>query len=109
MNLNDAEFVEAFSQFVRRGGRWRNYEPSALVGQWSDFVASCVEGFQGEAAEDYFNELTSRGELEKAINAPELAYFPQMDLVRRAVSAADERFRAILLPDAFPKFPESKW
>ena len=109
MNLNDAAFVEAFSQFVKRCGRWRNYEPRALVGQWSDLVASCVRGFQGNAVEDYFNGLTARGDLEKAMNAPELAHFPQMDLVRRAVLAADEELRAILIPDAFPKFPESEW
>ena len=109
MSLGDADFVEAFSRFVRRRGRWRNCEPSALVGQWSDLVASCVEGFKGNAVEDYFNELTSRSDLEAAMNASELARFPQMELVRRAVLAADERFRAILLPDAFPKFPKSEW
>lgn len=109
MNLDDTEFVEAFSQFVKRHGRWRNYEPSALIGQWADLVDSCVEGFQGNAAEDYFNTLTSRGELERAMNAEELTRFPQMGLVRKAVLAVDERFRAILRPDAFPRFPESEW
>jgi hypothetical protein len=109
MNLNDADFVAAFSRFVRRRGRWRAYEPSELVGQWIDFVVSCVEGFQGDADEDYFNLLTCRGELEDAMNAPELANYPQMELVRSAVSIADEKFRPILVPDAFPKIPESKW
>ena len=109
MNLDDSDCVEEFSEFVRRGGRWRNYEPAALVGQWSDFVDRCVDGFEGGLADDYFNELSSRSDLEEAMNSSELAKYPQMELVRSRVSAADEKLRAILIPDAFPNFPGSRW
>jgi hypothetical protein len=109
MTITDPDFVQAFSEVVKHGGRWRGYEPSVLVDQWREFVASCVEGFQGDLDEDYMNELTSRSDLEAAMNAPELVDYPQMNVVRNAVSRADEEFRAILIPDAFPKFPQSKW
>lgn len=108
MNLHDPDFVAGFSRVVRRGGRWRNCEPVELVAQWSGLVSNCISGFSG-GVEDYFNELTSRDDLEDAINAPELSRFSEIWQVKDAVLAADGEFGKILIPDVFPKFPASQW
>ncbi|WP_240670396.1 hypothetical protein [Actinoplanes solisilvae] len=103
-----SDFIESFSQVVRNSGRWRNYAPADLVAQWTELVAKCVIGFPGNA-EDYFNDLTARSDLEGAMSSPELADYPEMLAVVKSVSVADAEFRKILKPDAFPKFPENQW
>src|SRR4051812_33354370 len=108
MSLHDPDFVAAFSQFMQRGGRWRNYEPVELISQWSNLVSRCVAGFPGDV-EDYFNDLTARSDLEDAMQAQGLSRFPQMAQLREAVLESDARFREIIAPDVFPKFPMSQW
>ncbi len=108
MSLHDPDFVAAFSQFMQRGGRWRNYEPVELISQWSNLVSRCVAGFTGDV-EDYFNELTARSDLEDAMQAQELSRFTQMAQLREAVMESDARFREAIVPDVFPKFPMSQW
>lgn len=101
-------FEEAFASFVRGTGRWRDVEPGALVSRWKNFVDRCEEGYGGNA-EDYFNDLTSRDSLEKALNSVELRRFPELALLHEEVRLTDVRFRAILIPDVFPKLPEESW
>jgi hypothetical protein len=102
-------FQEAFTAFMRKGGRWRNCEPDALRDAWASFVRSCVAGYEGEG-EDYFNELTARSSLERAFQEPSLARFEEeMGALRSAVAEIDESFRRILDPDAFPRVPPSDW
>lgn len=108
MSLYDPDFVSAFSQLMQRGGRWRNYEPVELISQWSNLVARCAAGFTGDV-EDYFNDLTARSDLEDAMQARELSRFTQMAQLREAVLKSDARFREIIVPDVFPKFPMSQW
>lgn len=108
MTAPKAGFAQAFAQFMRNTGRWRDCEPDALLKRWSEFVASCVRGYEGDA-EDYFNDLTARDGLERALREPTLARFPELDDLRRAVVETDEKFRGILRPDAFPKVSTDQW
>ncbi|RBQ20503.1 hypothetical protein DP939_09390 [Spongiactinospora rosea] len=69
---------------------------------WAAFVEQCEQGYSGEA-EDYFNDLTARADLEKAMTDARLQKFPELAQLRAVVATLDERFRALLLPDAFPR------
>jgi hypothetical protein len=102
------DFVDAFSQFTRESGRWRNTDPDSLVAQWADFVENCEKGYPGEA-EDYFNDLTARDALERALVEPSLAAFAEMAALRRKVYLIDQRLRAVLRPHVFEKFSEKEW
>jgi hypothetical protein len=108
MTQGGVEFAAAFTQFVRDRGRWRDCEPDALLARWVNFVNECVRGYEGEG-EDYFNDLTARDSLEDAMRAPCLAGYVEMADLRRAVVEADEKFQAILRPDAFPGVPQEAW
>ncbi|MEU1020809.1 hypothetical protein ABZ366_01610 [Streptomyces sp. NPDC005904] len=101
-------FRDAFSEFVRESGRWRDVEPEALLSRWCGFVESCEQGYRYDA-EDYFNDLTSRDSLARALDAAELQRFPELARLRAEVEAADARFRALLMPDAFPRISEESW
>lgn len=108
MTAPDASFAQAFAEFMRHTGRWRDCEPDALLARWSTFVESCVRGYQGDS-EDYFNDLTARDGLERALREPALARYPELEELRRAVTEIDDKFRAILRDDAFPKFSTDEW
>lgn len=108
MTQGTENFRDAFSSFVRESGRWRDVEPEALLSRWSTFVEGCEQGYRGDA-EDYFNDLTSRDSLARALDSAELQSFPELVLLRGEVEAVDSRFRALLMPDAFPRVPEESW
>ncbi|MFJ6849651.1 hypothetical protein ACIQM3_03775 [Streptomyces sp. NPDC091271] len=108
MTQGDSGFRDEFSRFVAASGRWRDTEPEALLARWSTFVDQCEQGYRGDA-EDYFNDLTSRNSLERALVAGELQKFPELADLRVEVEAVDERFRALLTPDAFPRIPAETW
>ncbi|GAA2707869.1 hypothetical protein ACFY2R_26635 [Micromonospora olivasterospora] len=108
MTARDASFAQVFAQFMRDTGRWRDCEPDALLARWSGFVESCIRGYKGDA-EDYFNDLTARDGLERAMRESALAHFPELDDLRRAALEIDEEFRRILRTDAFPRAPMDEW
>ncbi|MFJ4838635.1 hypothetical protein [Streptomyces sp. NPDC088746] len=108
MTQGDSGFRDEFSRFVAASGRWRDTEPEALLARWSTFVDQCEQGYRGDA-EDYFNDLTSRNSLERALVAGELQKFPELADLRVEVEAIDERFRALLTPDVFPRIPVETW
>lgn len=108
MTTDDASFAQVFAQFMRDTGRWRDREPDALLARWSAFVGSCIRGYEGDA-EDYFNDLTVRDGLERALRDPVLAHYPELDNLRQAVLEIDVKFRRILRSDAFPKNSEQEW
>ncbi|NJC86298.1 hypothetical protein [Planosporangium mesophilum] len=97
-----------FAQFMRDTGRWRDCEPEALLARWSIFVESCIRSYEGDA-EDYFNDLTARDGLERALREPILARFPELDDLRRAVLEIDAKFRKILRPDVFLGASGQEW
>jgi hypothetical protein len=101
-------FEEEFSSFIRASGRWRDTAPEALLGRWSRFVEDCEQGYPHDA-EDYFNDLTSRDSLELALTSVELQQFPEMSQLRARVEEIDSRFRALLIPEAFPGIPDKFW
>jgi hypothetical protein len=103
-----ADFEEVFSNFIKNSGRWRDVTPEALLGRWSKFVDDCERGYPRDA-EDYFNDLTSRDGLERALASVELQEFPEMAQLRASVAEIDSRFRAILVPDVFPGIAEEFW
>ncbi|GIF24522.1 class 3 adenylate cyclase [Actinoplanes tereljensis] len=105
---NSTEFEEAFTDFVRSTGRWRDCGPESLTRRWADFVDECVRGYDRDGG-DYFNDLTARDALEKALRNPGLAGFDEMRSLAAAVAMADEEFKAELRPNAFLNFPESEW
>ena len=78
------------------------------MSRWSTFVEDCEQGYWSDA-EDYFNDLTSRDSLASALEAAELQRFSDLVLLRREVEAVDSRFRALLMPDVFPRIPEEAW
>lgn len=108
MTHGTENFRDAFSSFVRESGRWRDVEPEALLSRWRTFVEECEQGYRGDA-EDYFNDLTSRDSLARAMDSAELQSFPELVPLRAEVEAVDSRFRALLIPDAFPRIPEESW
>lgn len=101
-------FRDAFSDFVKESGRWRDVEPEALMSRWRTFIVECEQGYRGDA-EYYLNDLTSRDSLARAMDSPRLQRFPELALLRAEVEAADLGFRAILIPDAFPGISEESW
>lgn len=108
MTNDNENFRDAFSRFIRESGRWRDIDPEALLTHWSTFVEDCEQGYRGDA-EDYFNDLTSRDSLARALDSAELQSFPDIMLLRAEVEAVDSRFRALLMPDAFPRIPAKFW
>jgi hypothetical protein len=108
MTQDTGDFRDAFSNFVRESGRWRDVAPEALLSRWRGFVESCEQGYRDDA-EDYFNDLTSRDSLARALDAAELQRFPELALLRAEVESVDARFRALLMPDAFPRISEESW
>ncbi|MFJ4010221.1 hypothetical protein [Streptomyces sp. NPDC090026] len=108
MTHSDSGFRVAFSDFLRKSGRWRDVEPEALLARWVSFVESCEHGYRSDA-QDYFNDLTSRDSLERAMSAAELQGFPELSQLRAKVEAVDMRFRSMLLPDSFPGIDEKSW
>ncbi len=108
MTENAANFVEAFSSFIRASGRWRDTTPDALLGRWSRFVDDWEQGYPHNV-EDYYNDLTSRDSLERALASVELQVFPEMFQLRASVNSIDLRFRVLLIPDIFPRIPEEFW
>ncbi|MFF1821362.1 hypothetical protein ACFVWG_28935 [Kribbella sp. NPDC058245] len=108
MNRADDEFGEEFSTFIRASGRWRDTMPEALLERWVRFVDDCEHGYP-LGAEDYFNDLTSRDALERALNSPQLQRFPELSQLRKNVERVDSRFRALLIPDVFPGIPGVSW
>ncbi len=78
------------------------------MGRWLRFVDDCEQGYPHDV-EDYFNDLTSRDSLERALTSVELQAFPEMSQLRASVQAIDSRFRALLIPDVFPRIPEEFW
>ncbi|RSN64176.1 hypothetical protein DMH12_03925 [Streptomyces sp. WAC 04229] len=108
MTHPDSGFRVAFSDFLRESGRWRDVEPEVLLARWVRFVESCEHGYRSDA-QDYFNDLTSRDSLERAMGAVELQKFPELSQLRAKVEAVDVRFRSMLLPDAFPRIDEKFW
>ncbi|MEV1117767.1 hypothetical protein AB0I91_22075 [Actinosynnema sp. NPDC049800] len=108
MNSGVAAFDEEFSSFVKASGRWRDTAPDALLGRWSRFVDECVRGYPHDA-EDYFNDLTSRDALERALASVELQIHPEMSRLRARVERIDSRFRALLTADVFPGIPKEFW
>lgn len=105
---DEGAFREAFSTFLKRSGRWRDTEPEALLARWASFVEACERGYRGDA-QDYFNDLTSRDSLDRAMHAPELQAFPELPEYRARVEAVDSRFRPLLTPDAFPRMDPKFW
>lgn len=108
MTRKMANFEEEFSSFIRASGRWRDTSPQALLGRWSRFVDDCEQGYPRDA-EDYFNDLTSRDSLERAMASVELQEFPEMSQLRARVEEIDSRFRALLIPEVFPGIPDEFW
>ncbi|MEU9358013.1 hypothetical protein AB0D35_07840 [Streptomyces sp. NPDC048301] len=108
MTRKITNFEEEFSSFIRASGRWRDTAPEALLGRWSRFVDDCEQGYPRDA-EDYFNDLTSRDALERAMASVELREFPQMSQLCARVEEIDSRFRALLIPEAFPGVPGEFW
>jgi hypothetical protein len=102
------DFIAAFSEKVHGWGRRRDYDPTSVLNDWARFVESCVRGYR-EQREYYVDELTTRDSIERAMNEPSLWKFPEMRDFTEAVLAIDARFRPLLLPDAFPRFPPEEW
>jgi hypothetical protein len=102
------DFEQRFSDFVQASGRWRDTTPEALLRRWSRFVDECERGYPRDA-EDYFNDLTARDALQRALDSAELRKFPEMSRLRAEVEETDARFRALLSPDVFPAIPERFW
>ncbi|MFX0593653.1 hypothetical protein [Melissospora conviva] len=108
MTHDDDAFRAAFSAFLEGSGRWRDTEPETLLARWSNFVDACERGYRDDA-QDYFNDLTSRDSLERAMNAAELQGFAELSEFRARVEDVDAKFRPLLLPDAFPRINERSW
>lgn len=79
-----------------------------LLARWEKFVAECERGYSSDA-EDYFNDLTSRDAIERALRDEGLSQHPEMAVFRQQVIRIDLRFQALLRPNAFPRFSEEDW
>ncbi|MFF4599818.1 hypothetical protein [Amycolatopsis sp. NPDC001319] len=101
-------FDEAFIEFTVASGRWRDTSPAELLARWERFVTDCEHGYSS-GSEDYFNDLTSRDAIERAMRDGTLSGYPEMDTFRQRVTGPDERFRVLLQPNAFPRLPEAEW
>lgn len=106
--MTDSEFSEEFSRLVRESGRWQDTRPDEMLMRWEQFVDECERGYSNDSV-DYGNDLTVRDGLERAFGYPELQRFPELDELRGKVERIDKRFRILLIPDVFPRIPESEW
>jgi hypothetical protein len=105
---DNRSFETAFAEFTVASGRWRDTTPSELLARWSKLVSECEAGYLGDA-EDYFNDLTSRDAIERAVRNEDLCRYDEMVAFKEQVARIDERFRALLEPDAFPRIPAEDW
>ncbi|GAB2617080.1 hypothetical protein [Kribbella endophytica] len=105
--MNDtAEFLAAFGEAVKAAGGRPRSSPAALVDEWLGFVQACEQGYS-EDIDEFHNDRSVRGLLEQLLNDPGLGRFPQLSWVRTAVAAADERYRAVLIP--VDMWPHQTW
>jgi hypothetical protein len=108
MTDRPVDFGQAFSDFVRSTGRWRDVEPDALVQRWRKFAGDCAAGYAGDS-DDYFNDLTVRSTLAKALNELSLNDYPEIRELEIEVAEIDAMLRPLMRTDAFPKFPPDEW
>jgi len=69
-------FDDAFTDFVRARGVWRDDTPAAVLERWSSFVVECEHGYRGDEFA-YGNEAMARTTLEAALTDPGLNAFPE--------------------------------
>lgn len=94
--VDQKEYVEAFRSLQRAAGRRRVLDPDVAVRAWQSQVRSCEEGYD-MGIDEYFNEMSVRRLLERAMNDERLAGFPETSSLRDQVSAADDQLRATFL------------
>jgi hypothetical protein len=101
-------YEQAFGDFVRAAGRWRDVSPEQLVSRWRRFVEECLAGYPGRA-EDYFNDLTARGALARAMGDPFLNRFQEMAELKQEVAEIDVLLQPQMRPDVFTRFADDRW
>lgn len=101
-------FRVVFAEFIVASGRWRDAAPEELLARWGKFVTECEYGYTGDV-EGYFNDLTSRDAIERAMRDEDLSRYPEMGDFKEQVARIDARFRSLPRPDAFPRLPAKDW
>jgi hypothetical protein len=106
--LNDAEFVGLVNKVVAGSG-WRQLSTAnQMVEQWSEFVDLCETGYDFSLYE-FTNDRSIRDLLERVMFHPSLWDRVQMDGLRAAVEAIDERYRACCRTDVRFDGSDLRW
>ncbi|MFF7153644.1 hypothetical protein [Streptomyces sp. NPDC008139] len=101
-------FDECFSEVFSRQG-WRiPMLPGEAEARWSSFVKDCVDGYPWDV-EDYFNDLSLRSALAKALPELESAGHGHARELGKSIAESDEILKAVLVRDSFPGFSEGDW
>jgi hypothetical protein len=101
-------FLDTFREFLGRHGRPADLSPWGVVEAWEQLVDDALEGYHGNIYE-WSNDLSGRDLLEEAFHDPALARYEPVPLMRERVAAADERFRAALLPGVDVGTADEPW
>jgi hypothetical protein len=92
------EFLRTFEEFLGRNGRERGGTPWAFVEGWESLVDTFEDGYDW-SYDEYLNDVSNRGLLEKAFNDERLKVFePQIEAMRERVTQADARLKKLFLP-----------
>ncbi|HVF03490.1 MAG TPA: hypothetical protein VNA20_01500 [Frankiaceae bacterium] len=103
------DFLTAFRDFAVGRGLPARTTPWSLVGTWESFVDQVVEGYDWYI-EEYENEIGVRRLLEDVLHDAALGAFEQVTTtMTERVAAADEQFRAALLPGVAVGSPDEPW
>lgn len=101
-------FRVVFTEFIVVSGRWRDTAPEELLARWNKLVTECENCYVGDV-EEYFNDLTSRDAIERAMRDEDLSRYPEMADFKEHVARIDARFHSLLRSDAFPRLPVKDW
>src|SRR6201992_1267123 len=92
------DFARSFQEFLGKNGWPTGASPAAVLGAWEGLIEQCADCYDSGFYE-FDNDVRVRTLLERALNEPRLAAYPeQMGPVRARVEAADRRFRELSGP-----------
>ncbi|MFC9693328.1 hypothetical protein ACFTSF_32565 [Kribbella sp. NPDC056951] len=90
------DFLAAFRETAESSGSGRRLTPTVVVGSWRLFVELCEEGYD-DNIEEFDNDLSVRGLIERILQSPTLRGYEQMGWVRAEIEALDARYAALLV------------
>src|SRR4051812_3582119 len=106
--MSSDDFLSQFEELLGRAGWPTALSPWDLVERWEALVADAASGYQWGLYE-FDNEVRVRDLLDRVLHDPGLMAFPQLDELRRRVSAADRRMQEAAIPNVKIRDDDKPW